>query len=93
MPGRINGRSIVRAGGTVVAALLLVAVLPLLHGCALNKLALLERNRQAFGDTGALSGTVEYRASDRARIIVTVLEGQADAPAFVNTTRVMEDGK
>ena len=92
MPGRINGRSIVRAGGIVVAALL-VAAMPLLHGCALNKLALLERNLQAFGDTGALSGTVEYRASDRARIIVTVLEGQADAPAFVNATRVMEDGK
>ena len=92
MPGEISGHSTVQAGGVSLAPWLMIVIL-LLYGCALNKLALLERNLQAFGDTGALSGTVEYRASDRARIIVTVLEGQADAPAFVNTTRVMEDGK
>jgi hypothetical protein len=89
MPGNINGRLIVQAGG-ISLVLLLVAVM-LLHGCTLNKLALLERNLQAFGDTGALSGIVEHRGSDRSRIIVTVFEEQAGIPVFVNATRVMED--
>ena len=91
MSGEIGGRPTFHAGG-VSLALLLITVTLLLAGCALNKFALLERNLQAFGDTGALSGTVEHRSSDRSRIIVTVFEDQSDTPVFVNATRVMEDG-
>src|SRR4030065_522997 len=55
MPGEISGHSTVQAGGVSLAPWLMIVIL-LLHGCALNKLALLERNLQAFGDNGPLSG-------------------------------------
>jgi len=73
------------------ASLVLVAAALVLMGCVFSKFSQLEENLQSVAGTGALTGTIKYRASRRARVIVTVFQDKHGVPELASAGRLLED--